>query len=181
MHAVGPDQDVSLDLPAVREARGHGPVAVLDAGAAGTEVDGRRVELGSQQLLQLGPVDQDEPGPPPLCHQVPREGHQPGAVGPPEALPANVHRQLRHLAGQPDWLQRRHGVRPQAHPRPDLFQDWCLLIDLGGQAPAGQGDGRRQPSDPAADNGNLRSHARNLPSANRPGRRPERATICGRA
>jgi hypothetical protein len=59
VHAIGPDQDISLDLPPVRETSGHGPVAVFDAGAAGTEVDGRRVELSSQQLLELGSVNQD--------------------------------------------------------------------------------------------------------------------------
>ena len=42
----------------------------------------------------------------------PGEAHQPRAIGPPETLPGNLHRQPRHLAGQPDRLQRRHRVRP---------------------------------------------------------------------
>ena len=67
-------------------------VAVLDAGTAGPKVDGRGVQLSRQQLLELGSVNQGNPGPPPLRHQVPREAHQPRAVGPPEALPGNVHR-----------------------------------------------------------------------------------------
>ena len=53
------------------------------------------------------------------------------------------------------------GHRPT--PAPDLFQHWRLLIDLNGQALAGQGDGSRQPPDPAADDRDLRSHASTVP------------------
>ena len=55
---------------------------------------------------------------------------------------------LRHLAGQPDRLEGRHRIRPQAHPGSNLFKRRCLLIDLGGQAHAGQGDGGLSPPIP---------------------------------
>ena len=64
MHSVGADEDISLYLPPVREARGYALAAVLETGAAGTEVDDRGVELCGQELLQLGSVDQDERGAP---------------------------------------------------------------------------------------------------------------------
>src|SRR6185312_16608212 len=54
---------------------------------------------------------------------------------------------------------------------------WRLLIDLSGQALAGQGDGSGKSSDPAADNRDFRSHAGTLPDC--PGGRPDRAGIPG--
>jgi hypothetical protein len=132
VHPVGAEEDISLNLPPVRKPRAHRLAAVLKAGAAGTQVDDRGVELGSQQLLQLGSVDENEPAPPPPGHRSLWDVHQPGAIGSLDTLPANCHRQLRHLAGQPDRLKGGHGVRPQPHPYPHLFQRRGLLIDLGG-------------------------------------------------
>ena len=158
MHSVRADQDIGLYLTSIREARGHGVAVVLEAGAAGPQVDDRRVEFGRQQLLQFGAVDGHEPGAPALGHQLGREAQQPAAVGPHQTLPVYLRGQLRHPVGQSDLLEGGHGIRPQAHPGTDFFQLRRLLVDFDGHALAGQGDGGRQPPDPAADNGNLHSH-----------------------
>src|SRR5262249_45840891 len=84
----------------------------------GTKVDERRAKLTSQQLLKLGAVNQDESRSPPLRHHLPRDAQQPRAIRPLNPLPGQLHRQLRHLASQPDRRQRRQRVRPQAHPPP---------------------------------------------------------------
>jgi hypothetical protein len=126
-------------------------------------VEERRAELTGQQLLELGAVNQHESRSPRLRHHLPRDAQQPRAIRPLNPLPGQLHRQLRHLASQPDRRQRRQRVRPQAHPRPDLLQHWRLLKDLSGQALAGQGNGSGKPADPAADNRDFRSHAGILP------------------
>ena len=89
MHAIGPDQHICLDLSPIGEVRGHRLAAVFKASAAGTKVDDRRAELSSQQLLELGAVNQDEPRSPPLCHHVPRDAQQPPAIRPLMPCPAS--------------------------------------------------------------------------------------------
>jgi hypothetical protein len=57
MHAIGPDQHISLNLSPVGKIRGYRLAAVLKAGAAGTTMDERSAELTSQHLLELGAVN----------------------------------------------------------------------------------------------------------------------------
>jgi hypothetical protein len=164
VHPVGADEHIGLHLPAVGKARDYTFTVGFDLSAAGTQMNGRRVEFRCQQLLQFGAVDEHEPGPPTLGHDLCRDAHEPGAVGTLDALPGYLHGQHRHLVGQPDRPKGRQRVRPQPHSGADLFQHRRLLVDLGGQSPAGKGDGGRQPADPAADDDNFRSHARTVPS-----------------
>jgi hypothetical protein len=159
VHPVGADKHVGLGLAAVRKADDHRLPGVLETGAARPEVDGRRVDPVGQEALQLGPLDSGEADPPPLLHQLGPVAHQPRAVRPPDALPGHRLGQPPHLAGQADRFQRPEGVGPQADPRPDLFERRRLFVDVGGQAPAGQGHGSGQPSDSAAHDDDLRSHA----------------------
>ena len=56
MHPIGAHEQVGPDFAAVLELNRDTVGRVLEPGAAGTEVDRGRIDLGGEQLLQFGPV-----------------------------------------------------------------------------------------------------------------------------
>jgi hypothetical protein len=125
-------------------------------------VNGRRIQLAGEKAVEFGAVHAGEAGLPALLHDLVGLVQQPSPVGSLDAGPGSLPSQAHDAIGQPDRPEGPEGVAPQANAGPDLFQLGCLLVDLGVQALAGEGDGGRHPRDSSTDNDNLSAHTRSL-------------------
>jgi hypothetical protein len=156
--AVRPDEDVGLDRGAIGEVDPHRRAGLLEAGATDSQVDGGRIDRRGEEGVELCPVHRDEAGPPTCLHRLSRLAQEPPPFGEPHSLADRARRECEHGVGHAEWVKGTQRVGPHPDAGPDLAQLGCLLVDRDLDAGLRKGDGRRDPLDPAPDDGDPGAH-----------------------